>query len=723
MWTAVSVRADSNHAAFNPSTGCAQYIVTDGGIHRNAARTPADSACPSNYTQVGQGHGGYNALQLYEVATQRQAGSWTDDIYIGTQDNNLWASIDGGWRWPGSIGAEGFGLQVVPHASDPGADTIVGQACLACYYFKTHRGFADRTSWNNAPVWINPATRQRGMQSNPVLIAAGVYAQISQNGPSDLRIYTTRDAGMTWTEAGRLPFFELRYPIRVVGPATDPVIFILYKRPPTRTSGSVDRTGLARIDGVLRGRALWTGVDGGLGSPDSFSAFCFGAGTFGCPTVYAVNPRNPNHILAADAADGSIKVTRDGYRWDPDTDLNYRLRGYGSSLGSLLYTTPNWSLTQVHVIAFHPRNTEIFVGTESQGVFYSENDGRTWNEVPNSRQIPNISGFAFGFEGDREREVIYVSSYGRGLWKLHRVPEPRLSGGGGGGTPIRYLPFYLDRFDPWQAYVVSDPITGGPLRFPIDPGDCPICLLALVDGGRIRELTVAPNGQVEKIWTDGKLLTFDLKGQPAKATFALESISQDGRFTGCPECGKIVGRGGEIGGVILEKGKLLGLVAKLSKKDAQQNSTTDVLKPFNPGQTVQPSTPPGPYIAVVGTVSGTGLPTAAVGDTLTVFGSGFCGKPDCGRVVLRVADEIVAADVKVRDDGSFEVSFTAKEVPLGAGFIGPYPVTATQRGPNQTVYTDSSRLMVARRETNASLDVTPEPPRDFQARSGRFPSR
>ena len=50
----------------------------------------------------------------------------------------------------------------------------------------------------------------------------------------------------------------------------------------------------------------------------------------------------------------------------------------------------------------------------------SSNGGQSWFSVPNTKQITAISDFFF----DEVRDVVYVASYGRGLWKIMGLAPP-----------------------------------------------------------------------------------------------------------------------------------------------------------------------------------------------------------------------------------------------------------------------------------------------------------
>jgi hypothetical protein len=74
------------------------------------------------------------------------------------------------------------------------------------------------------------------------------------------------------------------------------------------------------------------------------------------------------------------------------------------------------------------------IGTEANGIITSLDNGTTWGRIPGSRKIPAVTDF---FADDR-RDDIYVSSYGRGLWKIDRIDKL---------APIEYKPDAMEEDD------------------------------------------------------------------------------------------------------------------------------------------------------------------------------------------------------------------------------------------------------------------------------------
>ncbi len=145
-------------------------------------------------------------------------------------------------------------------------------------------------------------------------------------------------------------------------------------------------------------------ADVGLGLIGIFSN---GEGTFVFPEVYAVDPNDPAHLIAADIRGRRMTVsTNGGAAWFPDpvlTDLlvnrdaaaGTQEFSFGVTVAQDRFIAPGIGL-QAHVIAFDPdfRN-HILVGTEASGILRSTDGGRTWQRIPGSRAVTGITSFFF----------------------------------------------------------------------------------------------------------------------------------------------------------------------------------------------------------------------------------------------------------------------------------------------------------------------------------------
>ena len=416
--------ADPSQVVFSTATSgaslnCAVYIPGDNGVGKS-------TDCGATFTTTGGGTGGFNALQLYEMTGQTHPGL-PSDIYFGTQDNDIWASSDNGVTWPNVQCCEGFFFQI-PHSAPTNAgQTITGVTCGGCYTFGGTALFASIPPWNNPlPTVPNPCTFNctSNPNQNPFLVEPAVYIQFAQpnlgavtpNG--NFALYRTVNTGGAWTKVnlqsptspGLITANELNIGIvgrtYISGPPGDPTIFQAYSRP---VAGNP--IGLLRITGARTANATVTDISTGLNTIDGY---CNGQGTFVCPTVFGVDPNDPNHLIAADAGTNNIKVTTNGGNsWTVDNNLTNLVTGNG------LYDFDG----QTHVIQWDPTDSStILVGTEANGVEASFDNGVSWSHMLGSEEVPAITTFFF----DEVQDDIFISSYGRGMWKID-LPSADLS--------------------------------------------------------------------------------------------------------------------------------------------------------------------------------------------------------------------------------------------------------------------------------------------------------
>jgi hypothetical protein len=126
-----------------------------------------------------------------------------------------------------------------------------------------------------------------------------------------------------------------------------------------------------------------------------------------CIGVFAVNPNDADHIIAADGSAKKMKVSRSGGAlWAIDDQLTAAVTMNGRFRFE----------TQPVSIYFDRANPDrIFVGTNQAGIIASIDGGRTWTTIVDSPQVPIITSFFF----DPRTNYLYVASYSRGLWRLN----------------------------------------------------------------------------------------------------------------------------------------------------------------------------------------------------------------------------------------------------------------------------------------------------------------
>jgi hypothetical protein len=293
------------------------YVVSDGGIH-----TSTD--CAAHWHLTGGGVGGYHALQMYQITGQVHPDH--TDLYFGTQDNDLWASGDNGATWPNHVRAEGFYIQVPHNSATDSGQTITGTACAGCSNFNYSAHF---TSGSTPPVWENPP----GGGGYPFIIEQGVYIQWSGLFESDITLPQSQLFIKTGVEgkwkavAGASTPFGLMGGPFIAGDSSDPVIYQGIIRPG-------NKPGLIKITGVRTEAATITDADSGLKKLGTFPTMLQP-----WPPVLAIDPNNPNHLVAADAGAGKMMVSTDGgASWNPDHSLTNLVTNFGQ----FDFTTSCW---------------------------------------------------------------------------------------------------------------------------------------------------------------------------------------------------------------------------------------------------------------------------------------------------------------------------------------------------------------------------------------------
>jgi photosystem II stability/assembly factor-like uncharacterized protein len=649
-WTSVTINFDGLHDpngfSFDASGNTARFLVTDAGVY-----STADGGM--TFTIVGGGAGGYNALQVYEVAGQIHPDH--SDLYFGTQDNCLWASPDDGRTWSNPRCPEGFALQMKRSTPSHSGEIITGSD-VGFGNFKSSDHFT------NFDHWKDPDDNA----GNPLIIDSGTYVQyVKVPGTPSTGIDLTTNSGGTWNPVmvpgTANPFMISDTPSfrpQIVGPAAHPTLYQAVQRPPGPTIGLVK----IDLDVANRTASLARADVAGLGS---LGAFGPGQGTFDIPTVFGVDPHDPQHVIAPDIANEQMKVTRDGGNtWRALPQLTSLIL----NAGEFLFNVPNGPM-QVHSVAFDPDIAgHILVGTEAAGIFESFDDGQAWTEIPFSDFfIRSVSNFFF----DRDRIVI-VATYGRGLWKL--VP---------GSLP----PTLCNNPRSRCTIDVRTPL--GEWIYPRwacpRPPELPTCQVIGLSRGVINDLEVREGALKRLALSGGELVAYDIDGKKVDLSLPVNpsKSGRPGAFSGCTACADMRKEGGAITGLIIHGDRVAAVIGQFSS-----TPTVAKLLPIAgkkekqvPGQAL-------PYLQLVGTIPVTGQTIAATGDTFEAYGSGFCAAPGCSTVTIRIGNRVAVKNVDVDEKGTFKATVTVTEM------AGQYRVTASQTTGNNKELRDERLLVV-----------------------------
>ncbi|MEA2325550.1 MAG: hypothetical protein QOE68_509, partial [Thermoanaerobaculia bacterium] len=385
---------DPADIAFTPGFEEPLMLATDGGVHL----TPDKG---KRWKLTGSNAGGFVALQVGEI-TGRQVGGSTPhlDLYYATQDNDIKGSSDGGTTWNGSLCCEGAFLQADRANAAMVDGRVTGRRCDGCNLFdvQPHLGQGDPGLFHNAP---NGNVNNQHAKA-PFQIVGPNYLQ-PVSAPPNAEYWLTGNRGSSWSLAFTVPGTHLGN-ILFAGGLANPVTYVALDNGTgaklmraSGVSGSIsvrpaDSMGIAKIGILATAQARYA--------------------------VVGVDPRAPDHLLAHDLFTGT-KASRDGgLSWFPLPALDSVVSDAGRFPPSM-----NWR-PFVTTIAWDPANScHILVGTMQNGVIRSADGGRTWAQVGGSKRATIVTSFFFPPTGP-----IWMSTYGRGLWKVNVDRSPTSSG-------------------------------------------------------------------------------------------------------------------------------------------------------------------------------------------------------------------------------------------------------------------------------------------------------
>lgn len=459
--------ADTRDLAF---IGTQPHLLgTDGGLHNTS-----DGGV--NWHFVGGGNDGFNALQLTEVKGQAVGTTFpVTDLYYGTQDNNLWASTLEGVIHA-LYGAEGFYIEAERKVDFNEESKIAYVGCGGCQNNISGRHFAGAVPWNNAPGAPGPPS------SAPAILRRSTYIQGVNAGPLSAGLALTEDTGANWRQFA--VFSESRRDMPKVARSgeTDPLLTsIVYQA--YRSNASAPQVG--EVNRLMRiHKRLFSSENGTVFFPamNNFGGLGLNPTMFVAYQAYGIDPGNAFHVIAADVVNQRMMETRDGgENWTEIPGLTNLV----TDNGRLQFRTDlnggigNQIFSNITAVSFSPQDPNlVLIGNSEGGVFVSNDNGGTWSKIPGSDPATYITSFFW-----KSANNVYVSTYGRGLWKLRNVR-------------IALPPFFDDICDAGCDVVSND---GSPGRPPFAGGviihDGNV-LAAKTSGGQLREVFVSPGSSV-----------------------------------------------------------------------------------------------------------------------------------------------------------------------------------------------------------------------------------
>jgi hypothetical protein len=372
---------------------------------------------------------GYNALQIYEVKGQ-WIGNSHHNLYFGTQDNSLWSSGDTGKTWTRCCNEGGYfeGEYRIATPSD-GQITFYASANLSLPGQLFNLAPDDSNHPDGEVEWKLPGCEDCG---GPKIIkkdfhVQGVNSVLDITGPTPKFLWYKGLAAFTpdfigtlkWQQYARIDEDRKDLPRLSVTPKKGIPILYQVTRKGFDPTAQTENQGLARI-------VKKTNANGASVSYPAMNNL----GEFGAPAtmtprweyrVLAVDPGNPNHLIAPDIKYRKMMETTDGGdNWTEIPQLTSLVTEGGklNFTGGYFFngTIRGQDSAQASAISFCPDNPNIVaVGTVQNGIFISADAGKdgTWMKVPGSEHATLISSLHW-----RKPDDIIVSTYGRGLWRV-----------------------------------------------------------------------------------------------------------------------------------------------------------------------------------------------------------------------------------------------------------------------------------------------------------------
>ena len=624
-WVKLKIdHVDTRDLAFD-SAGQPLLLATDGGLHNTA-----DGGL--NWKLVGGGPKGFNALQITEVKGQWITDIGRHDLYFGTQDNNLYASGDDGKTWGNPICCEGFFIEGQHRVATAADSRITFTACSGCSNLISGPLFSGVAGWPNAttPPAGSPAIVRKSFHVQGVNAAASFTKGLA----------VTMSLGTAWKQYATLPEDRRDLP-KLSDPGLHPVLYQSI-RTGYDAAREMDIHRLARIVEKASG----PGASVSYPTMNNFGGMGINPTMFAWYQVFGVDPGNASHVIAPDVVNEKMMETWDGGdNWTEIPQLTSLVTD-GGKFAFRLKIFPHAS-----AVSFSPDDPNVVaVTTWENGLFLSADRGATWSKVPYSDRIPRITSVTW-----RTAYEAFVSSYGRGLWRVS-------------WKLLKQLPDFKK-----ACRVRCDILPFPPLG---DPAREKAKYAVLVYGGHIQGAQVAGGALKELFVFPGSSVVFfsDEEGMKVKVTETIRQVGFSGVKAPTPRKPRAIMVGLTLG----DRGNLVG--AAFADK-ALPMSTVSEQELREPPLHEKSPTAGKPYLHLATSASGAAN-FIAPEKPLEIAGRGF----RAGTSVDIAIDGRVVEKVRVGDSGAFSLAVTA---PREAGLH-----TVTARDPASGTAIDGATFLV-----------------------------
>jgi hypothetical protein len=157
------------------------------------------------------------------------------------------------------------------------------------------------------------------------------------------------------------------------------------------------------------------------------------------------------------------------------------------------------------------------------------------------------------------------------------------------------------------------------------PLGLPTCQVFGLESGVIEDIALATDGTLKGLALNSSGLdAYDIDGKKIDPSLPVvpTTATKPGELSGCTGCLGMLQEGGAITGFLMVKGQVTAIIGQFSgPPGAGQARAPAAAEPEAEKPLPQPTSP---YLQLFGTLPVTGQASAASGDTVEVFGSGFC---------------------------------------------------------------------------------------------------
>lgn len=417
-WTGPFTRSAGGHddtgdLAFDPTVAvnaCPVLLSSDGGVYYNTVTTSPGCHSPAWEQPDTTPH----ALWLFAMDGATQAGTTTEDLYFGNQDNGTFAAADAGAAaptWNNPRCCDSFDVSASP------TNVVYTRCCFSPG--RSNRLFLRNQGMvGGGEVNTYPAGNLQGFRPVDILDRWGPddYALVTTGGVFITTNITTNP--IVWTQLGAATSPANARGVKAAVTGGTPTFYVQAGNADGRSQDQ-----LWSFTGTAAGGA-WTQIQ----PPGN-------VGGFG---IFDVHPNNPLRLIASHLQPGAnpqmILSTDGGANWTNLAPLDTLMTGggqfqYQNQRGPTNFTAFS-GYPEPTLVAFDPADSDIIVaGAADAGVFVSIDGGTAWTLVtdpfdPVDSGRPHIPRPWFAYFDHEpfsllsETVNIYLGTQGRGVWRI-----------------------------------------------------------------------------------------------------------------------------------------------------------------------------------------------------------------------------------------------------------------------------------------------------------------